>query len=176
MLFIQAVTYNIAETDDGVCETLDTGTVCLAEPSTLARGESKCYWDDGEANCHYREPTDDLVRIVFVAIISALWSAPISIFVDWLIMHVLAAQSTSIEKLSELSIVPMIKHRHDTNTRFKDVHEKPVAEEVLDLNMAIRKYQLTLPKYEQKEFGGMYIYITILMDVISPHLTCMHCL
>ena len=44
MLFIQSLTYNLTNPDDGSCDTYKTQTECLKEPSPFTTGESKCSW------------------------------------------------------------------------------------------------------------------------------------
>jgi hypothetical protein len=156
MLFIQAVTYNIAEADDGSCESHTDNISCLEERSTLARGESKCYWDNQDYTCHFSEPSNDLLRVVFVAIISALWSAPIAIFVEWTIMRVLAAKTS--HKAVDISLPNLFTSVH-INERMSHTAsralKKTVNEEISDLSNAIKQYYDTLPPTEQRDFAGM---------------------
>jgi hypothetical protein len=75
--------------DDGSCQQLDTASLCL-DPQSSFSSASKCYWDYSTNHCSFREPADSLKQIVFVAVISAIVSAPLSVFIDYLIMSVLA--------------------------------------------------------------------------------------
>jgi hypothetical protein len=162
MLFIQAVTYNIAEVDDGSCERLMDSSSCLAESSTLARGSNKCYWDSDTEKCHYLDASDELMRVVFVAIISAIWSAPIAIFANWLIMNVLAAKtavSTKVESATSFRTHGIVADRNHIDSRTGSQHKlifgKPVADEVRDLNEAVIQYKQTLSDIEQREYAGI---------------------
>jgi hypothetical protein len=75
MLFMNAVTYAVTNPDDGSCVLMTTIETCLEQKSTLARGESMCYWtpdrndnsfaddrltDDAGGVCAFREPADDM--------------------------------------------------------------------------------------------------------------------
>jgi hypothetical protein len=161
MLFIQAVTYNIAEVDDGSCEYLNDSSSCLNEPSTLDQNANKCYWDEASQTCNYLEASNDLMRVVFVAVVSAMWSAPIAIGANWLIMNVLAAKiavSLKIESdrsFKTHSIVLGSNNRHQFPFKKQTISEQTVANEVHELNEAVIQYKDTLSDSEQREYEGM---------------------
>jgi hypothetical protein len=168
MLFIQAVTYSIAEPDDGTCETFLDKTSCLSEPSTLAQGENKCSWDDSTSACSFNEPANDLMRVVFVAVLSAMWSAPIALFVDWLIMKVLAARTYSSKVQRDNNGERRFSSKQinsvnvsQSNVSLADINGKSIRKtalvEVEELNEAIRKYRNTLPSSQLEEFDSKYI-------------------
>jgi hypothetical protein len=103
MLFIQSLTYNLTNGDNGSCERLEDVTACLEPRSSFATGTSKCYWtpeangsgSSNEGICQFVQPDNDLQVVIFVAIFSALMSTPISLLADWVIMRVLAAPTIS---------------------------------------------------------------------------------
>jgi hypothetical protein len=180
MLFIQAVTYNIAEVDDGSCVDCVDKSACLSEPSTLSRNSNKCYWDENSQNCHYIEPANDLLRVVFVAIISAIWSAPIALGVNWLVMNVLSAKTVSSTKVENTSTMAqstrdflthsivvdgrLLKTRNRSTVCHKKIFALTISEEVHDLNEAVIQYKQTLNQQEQKEYAGtMLIYLTLII-------------
>jgi hypothetical protein len=169
MLFIQAVTYNIAEVDDGSCESYVDSTSCLSEPSTLNRESNKCYWDSDDNKCHYLEASNDLLRVVFVAVISAMWSAPIAIGVNWLVMTVLSAKSSlsaTEEKTTKFKTHSiMIDMNHiDKSNKFtsKQLDTQSVEDELRDLNNAIIDYKKTLSDTEQREYTGIILIYCLL--------------
>jgi hypothetical protein len=93
MLFVQAVTYNIADPDDGSCEACNEESCCLSLQSTLNSKEDRCYWDsssDGSESCHFRDIGGDMTRMFIVAMISAIVSAPLALSVQFLITNVLS--------------------------------------------------------------------------------------
>ncbi len=113
MLFVQSVTYNIADADDGSCEACEDESCCLSLKSTLNSNEDRCYWESSgifitnltsfslfsssevefEGSCHYREIENDMVRMFIVAMISAIVSAPFALSIQYLIMNVLSKES-----------------------------------------------------------------------------------
>jgi hypothetical protein len=165
MLFFQAVTYNIAEVDDGSCEDCSDKTACLSEPSALSRGANKCYWDNDANTCHYIEPVNDLLRVVYVAIISAMWSAPIALGVNWLVMNVLSAQtalsSTQVESAADFSTHSIVVDGSPVNNSsstvcHKQIFAQSIAEEVHDLNEAVVQYKQTLHDTEKREYAAVW--------------------
>jgi hypothetical protein len=115
MLFIQSLTYNLMQGDDGSCALLKTEVTCLEPSSAFATGSSKCYWlpagdDDSLATsgfCLFVEPDNDFTLIVFVAIFSAVISTPIAFTIDWAIQHVLAAPDHAYGKKGTRSVAPV---------------------------------------------------------------------
>jgi hypothetical protein len=107
MLFVQSVTYNIADPDDGSCEKCDRESCCASLRSTLNRNEDRCYWKLGdssenttlpsasqEGSCHFREIGDDMARMFIVAVISAIVSAPLALSIQYLIGNVLSKETS----------------------------------------------------------------------------------
>jgi hypothetical protein len=95
MLFVQSVTYNISDPDDGSCEACQTETRCLSLRSTLNTRENRCYWafdDDGSGSCHFRDIGGNTTRMFAVAIISAIVSAPFALGIQFLIATVLSKE------------------------------------------------------------------------------------
>jgi hypothetical protein len=90
MLFANALTYNIANPNDGTCETYITENECVAEQSDITTG-SKCIWDG--SFCHYNEASSSLNQVVFVAVISAIVSTPLAVFIEYIVMNNIAAKA-----------------------------------------------------------------------------------
>jgi hypothetical protein len=91
MLFIQSLTYNITNEDPRQCEVLTTEETCLQAKSAFQTGQSQCYWNPDERTpCTLVEPDSSIKVILFVSIFSAVISTPLALFVDWLLMRVLA--------------------------------------------------------------------------------------
>jgi hypothetical protein len=95
MLFIQSITYNLTNPDDGSCALLTTEAECIVPTSPFATGESKCAWVYNAAaskgECAYVEPDQSVRIILFVAIFCAIVTTPIALMADWVIGNVLAA-------------------------------------------------------------------------------------
>jgi hypothetical protein len=99
MLFVQSVTYNIADPDDGSCEKCEDESCCLSLKSTLNSNEDRCYWKTQESDaitgsCHFRPISGDMERVFVVAILSAVISAPLSLAVQYLIANVLSLETS----------------------------------------------------------------------------------
>jgi hypothetical protein len=109
MLFVQSVTYDLADPDDGSCEKQSTVEGCLREKSMLSNTD-KCEWDSESASCLFRPIDNDFERVLVVALISGILSAPLSILFQSLILFVLAAKTRS--QSSVLS-----GHDHQRNIR-----------------------------------------------------------
>jgi hypothetical protein len=110
MLFVQSVTYNIADPDDGSCEARKGESQCLSLRSTLNARESRCYWQvefsETESrsvlgSCHFREIGGDMARMFIVALISAIVSAPFALSVQSLIVNVLSKEAIEEEELEK---------------------------------------------------------------------------
>jgi hypothetical protein len=106
MLFVQSVTYNIADPDDGSCEACKSESRCLSLRSTLNARESRCYWqtdsDSSSAgSCHFRDIGEDMTRMLIVAMISAIVSAPFALSVQYLIVNVLSKETIDEEELEK---------------------------------------------------------------------------
>jgi hypothetical protein len=168
MLFMQAVTYNVAEPDDGSCESQVTEISCLAEKSNLARSANKCYWDSTDEQCYFLEPVNDLMRVVFVAVLSAIVSAPISFIVEWMIMNVLAGQTIDTKKVSAIPLLASSQESAETvfqqhqqqSILNRSVFKKTVTQECTNLNSDLRQYRDKLTSTADiAEFDGMILLL-----------------
>jgi hypothetical protein len=92
MLFIEALTYNIAYPDDGSCETYNSELDCLQEESALS-SESKCYWDVDKGVCRIKTVENDFERVILVAMLAAIISTPFAVLFQSLILFVLSAET-----------------------------------------------------------------------------------
>jgi hypothetical protein len=107
MLFVQSVTYNIADPDDGSCEACKDESQCFSLRSTLNVGQSRCYWEpvsesgtgsgggsgSESGSCHFREIGEDMTRMFIVALLSAIVSAPFALSVQYVIATVLSRET-----------------------------------------------------------------------------------
>jgi hypothetical protein len=176
MLFVQSLTYNLTNGDDGSCEQLKTQSSCLQPRSAYATGQSKCYWTpsttgDGESgSCAYLQPDNSVEVILFVAIFSAIISTPFALLADQIIVKILAApllntkrskiaiykQQNNFDPNASAMITNTNNHRHKLTTRsWKKVHSRIVQTKFDHLLQHLRKYHenLTDPM-AKKEFEG----------------------
>jgi hypothetical protein len=102
MLFIQSLTYNYTHADDGSCESYKNQEDCLAKLSVYGTGKSQCYWtsstkDDGSGgSCSFIQPENSMEIMLFVAIFSAVVTAPIAMGTNWVVQNFLAAPDEGI--------------------------------------------------------------------------------
>jgi hypothetical protein len=179
MLFMQAVTYNVAEPNDGSCESQVTEMSCLAEKSTLARNANKCYWDATEEQCYFLEPVNDIMRVVFVALLSAIASAPISFTVQWLIMNVLAGQTIDKNKVSDVTspdtfdmdkAEAVFNYNQQQTVLNCSEFKMNVTAECKKLNADLLQYRNSLSTAEMAEFDGMiFVLYNSFFCEISNH-------
>jgi hypothetical protein len=109
MLFIQSLTYNYTHGDEqgsSSCEKLSNTSEeeCLLPQSDYGTGRSKCYWEpattdnnrSSSGSCHYLQPENSIEIMLFVAVFSAIVTAPIAIGTNWVVQHILAAPDEGI--------------------------------------------------------------------------------
>jgi hypothetical protein len=158
MLFVQSVTYNLTNPDDGFCEMLASQQACQEPKSSFGTGGNKCLWmqQQGsmseEGSCHFIQPSTDLTVILFVACFSALVSTPISLALNWLIFNVLVAptskpsnQQDETNKNQE-KIATAIEHDQDKKSK--------TAEELEQLSKALQSYRALLGTTQRDEFDS----------------------
>jgi hypothetical protein len=124
MLFVQSVTYNIADPDDGSCESCEDDSCCMSLRSTLNSNEDRCSWEtsstvlsSSDGSCHFREISNDMSRVFIVAIFSAVVSAPLALGVQYLICNVLSKEvvaSGKVKKKSNLVVMKNIRRLFPT--------------------------------------------------------------
>jgi hypothetical protein len=177
MLFVQSLTYDLTNGNDGTCETLKTETACLEPRSAYSTGQSKCYWEptavEDQGKCGYIQPDNSVEVILFVAIFSALITTPFALLADRVIVHVLAAPTlsakSSVKQLKVMDVKALegassVVPRPDVKLKMKESKQKEELEK-RSLTLAVKKFEsLTaeLKKYkefltdakERKEFEG----------------------
>jgi hypothetical protein len=184
MLFANALTYNIANPNDGTCEAYITEADCIAQRSDVTTG-SKCFWDG--LSCHYNEASSSLNQVVFVAVISAVVSTPLAVFAEYVVMNHLAAKAEASkdrdtrnkrEKLANrLASVALPVHSvqpsrdHDVvvmagrEIYINEMLGHSIAVDMHKLSAEIQAFRLKLATADMKTFDGM-IYIYFMFHVI----------
>ena len=92
-LFVDALTYDLRDPDDGQCELERDYDGCLSEPSSLSAGKSKCYWNEETSTCHIRDTDSSLSQILTVAIFASLIGTPFAVVIQVMIQKFLAAET-----------------------------------------------------------------------------------
>ena len=173
VLFLEAITYNMADPNDGSCEKADTQANCLHKKSSLAQHENMCYWRDDNETCHFRDIDQEFYRIIVVAVVVAVVGTPLAIAIEALISGYLAAvvvvpdkkqshrfkkssssvstnchqSSDAVDKKKMRRTIMMLK-------RAEDLIGITAEDEFNTLQAEIDLYKSTLCKKEQRVFNG----------------------
>jgi len=168
MLFVQLVTYNLTNPDDGSCRGFSTKSTCLRPVSPFGTGQSKCAWSrnsgsatalDAEASgsCSFIEPSNDFTVVLFVAIFSAIISTPIAVTQNWIIRKYLANPT----KVNEGAQDSSTKERGRSLLTFFSTSLFPKKSKILDDNVTpeiralstqLKLYRETLTVIQRSEF------------------------
>jgi hypothetical protein len=144
LLFIQTITYNISNPDDGTCNKLISEFSCLLPKSPFGTGGSKCLWST-EDQCRFSPPEKNINLIIFVALLSAAIGTPVSLFINLLIQHVLCSGrncSTVLKNRHSLFGLEILNcARNDMNAMMS----------------RMKVYRISLSEQEKKHFDGIFI-------------------
>ena len=188
MLFMQSLTYNLTNPDDGSCESFKNTASCEAARSSYSTGDSKCSWVSDAEQCKFIEPSSQIKVVLFVAIFCAIVSTPIALLVDWIILHIIAAptlqltpidsETISMFETQQLSsVVIPVDNSMTMTTSPKD--EFSIISLFQELLKQIQLYRSKLNQSEVIEFNGkfliscitllllMYIYIMLMNRVMG---------
>lgn len=202
MLFIQSLTYNLTNPDDGTCESFKTESDCLEPRSPYSSSDAKCNWtaDDSSIkgeSCSFIQPDENLKIILFIAVFSAAVATPIALIADWLIRTILAAPTRSIDIV--LIARDMEKKRRESIASYQDENtaskeEDPrssrlvqfrrtmsilnpsIAQDVDSdfekLSLNVQRYRATLNKSEKQEFDGKLLVLLLLQYSVLISIYC----
>jgi hypothetical protein len=182
-LFLQALTYNLTNPDDGTCPTWDNEESCTRAPSAFADGSSKCYWVAGNRRglCYFSQPKNNFRVMLFVALFAALVSIPIVVAVELLAKRVLSARikkigmskvaAAALHSNRRLGIDSLRKHdasAHSTDTRRRSLVEAlgfstdtnsldtTLQQDLANLVNGLRRHRETLSAEQQSEFDNLW--------------------
>jgi len=98
VFFFEAIIYNFADKNESRCRDDNlTKSDCMSKTSFLALGEPLCEWNvnsEGDGVCRFREPDDDSMRTLFVAVLVGIIIVPLWYPVDYTIHNVLGIIKT----------------------------------------------------------------------------------
>jgi hypothetical protein len=172
MLFMQSLTYNLTNPDDGSCESFKTSASCEAARSPYSTGDSKCAWVPYTDECKFIEPSEQIKVVLFVAIFCAIISTPIALLVDWILLHTIAAptlqkidsETTSLFDMRQMSsiVIPTDSTYSDTSSASqklrgiatKQQHDLSILSSFQKLLTEIQVYRRKLNESEKSEFDG----------------------
>lgn len=108
MLFMQSLTYNFTNPDDGTCQTFYSESTCIQPRSAFSTNDPKCSWTVKTNTCQFIEPDGQIQIILFVAFFCAIVTTPIALAVDWVINRVLSAPTQESSHMSDVeSSIPL---------------------------------------------------------------------
>jgi hypothetical protein len=181
MLFVQAITYKLSNPDDGSCELCKSEVECLAASSAFQTGESKCFWMVGfrRGSCHFKEPSDSFKVVLFVSILAAIISTPISLCVEWLIMNVLCAHTSKYKSKVSATAHTRFSHRKafvsdDDNANTVENVRPSMLPTSLEDDMThfmskLKQCREELVFSEKKEFDGSKNTCLYVLFLFPPH-------
>jgi hypothetical protein len=200
MLFIQSLTYNLTQGDDGSCEAFHSEESCLSPRSAYGTDGSKCYWSAAEAtsvgNCTYIQPESSMYVVLFIAIFSALVSTPVALLADWIIHRILAAPTLKVKDLispdaidsrklsavfplnSNSSFSSWNSHRSSifvnvvTESELKEAEERAIKEFIL-LRADLSRYLHTIATDQSQELKGNHLSFSSLFSIICVFSCCL---
>eukprot|EP00597_Dinobryon_sp_UTEXLB2267_P012543 CAMPEP_0170122720 /NCGR_PEP_ID=MMETSP0020_2-20130122/16918_1 /TAXON_ID=98059 /ORGANISM="Dinobryon sp., Strain UTEXLB2267" /LENGTH=2177 /DNA_ID=CAMNT_0010353853 /DNA_START=1571 /DNA_END=8104 /DNA_ORIENTATION=+ len=158
MLFVQSVTYNLTNPNDGSCAEYQNKSSCLTPKSSLGTGDNMCSWtNSGESgSCNYSDPTNNFTVVLFVAIFSAIVSTPIAIIQTLIIRRYLAAPLHSnkiVQSADADSIIQQSKNKPSSFFFKKSkIIDMSCTLELDRLSTEILKYRDTLTHSQRREF------------------------
>jgi hypothetical protein len=139
--------------------------------SILSADTPRCYWDDQDLSCHFREMGGDLYRVVIVAIIVAVIGTPFALACEALICNILAADTidtTHAHKLNKMRSGVFHASSASVGTELTEgVHKSIImlkrAEEALgtsaeddfrSLSKELHMYRISLSDTDKKDFDS----------------------
>jgi hypothetical protein len=156
LLFVQSITYNIGNPDDGSCEKLFTESSCLKPRSPLGSGP-KCSWTND--HCLPSVADNNFTVILFVAILSAVVGSPIALFINWLVQNFLC-------DLNEKATFQ--DSRLISNKSTKKNYSKSEFFSLAQINLlseCVRNYRVSLLIGLRKEFDSKFLQISIIIYI-----------
>jgi len=170
MLFMQSLTYNLTNPDDGTCESFKKSASCEASRSPYSTGDSKCFWVSDTNQCKFVEPSSQIKIVLFVAIFCAIISTPIALLVDWILLHIVAAptlqqidsETTTLFDVKQFSsvVIPVDSSTNNTSSHnlsgmeMSRKHDLSILSSFHMLLTEIQNYRSKLNKSDAIEFNG----------------------
>jgi hypothetical protein len=154
MLFVQSLTYDLTNPDDGSCARYRSKESCLARRSPFGTGGPLCDWSAAAETCSFIEPSDDFTIVLFVAIFSAIVSSPIAILQNLIIRNYLAAPTAAAEEedLAVQASTERLSARSLTQGPSATYTSKISEPILLLLIEEMKSFRATLDGLQRKEF------------------------
>jgi hypothetical protein len=140
--------YNLIDQDDGSCELCASEIICLSKISSLSDSK-KCFWDDNEMLCHYKEIKNDIVLVSIIAVTSAFLSTPFVIIFEFLIKKIFSAKIVNEERMFPIArLINSRRFVQDFIASYRFQRNTIGIDEGIQVSETheISKVQLSLPK------------------------------
>jgi hypothetical protein len=175
MLFLQALVYSLSNPDDGTCANLTSQAACLRPRADFSGGGvGKCSWKPQQGDCSFAEPSDAVLVVLFVALFSAVVSAPIAAFLHWIIQGTLAAphsplppspsplpSASSSAELKQATLPESLLAAGGAQGTLREKQQREqddrqAHEQLLSLHLALQKHRAALSPEARREFDGSH--------------------
>jgi hypothetical protein len=156
-IFIQSITYNLTNPDDGSCDKLTSEGSCLIPKSPYGTGNSKCVWLQSRT-CTFDPPSNRAQVVLFVAIFSVIVGTPIILLINWAIHNILCSSSSpkvskSLKSSSYLPTGSLMLNNKLNNTKSCFV---AALQNISELSVQIKLYREILTQSKRQEFDGIF--------------------
>ena len=156
LLFVQSIIYNVSNPDDGSCATYRSKAACQQPQSSFGSGGSKCKWSPSDSSCTFIEPTEDITIVLFVAILSAVFSTPFAILEGIIIQKILAAPTSNDDapriddekRSTKFSLFSWKRSEED------EKYSALAKEDLARMLASQQRFREILPPSQRKDFDG----------------------
>ena len=158
-LFFNSLLYNLTNPDDGSCQIYENAAECLREPSQYSSWDTKCHWeydsDDGtEGRCWFKEPSNNAMAVIFVAMVSAILSIPFVLMFEFIIMEVLSRPTASPFSSTHTSVATAKRTKASDITTHENVERANV--ELKELVSGLYEHFRCITVKERKELEELW--------------------
>jgi len=175
-LFFNSLLYNVTNPDDGSCRTYSSESECLAEPSQYSNQDTKCLWRDAtfdrEGACRFKEPSSSAVTMIYVSMLSAIFSIPFVIVFEFIIMEVLSRPTA--DSLSSVQPSNAVLG----NSSETDEKDSTAEDELLELMSGLLKHFQSVSAEERRELEMLWGLSCTQLEsceesLFGPHRACL---
>ena len=147
MLFMQSISYDYTNPDDGSCEKMTNRVDCLQAKSSLSLGEDKCKWEN--ESCSFIQPSESFAVVLYVAVFCTVLSTPIAFVLNKIILGVLAMP------LRDSAVAPAVQSVDEGKVESKWTSKSPdILSQLEQLNEDVQIHRKKLDPELRKEFDG----------------------
>jgi hypothetical protein len=146
VMFGNAMMFQLTLPDDDSCQRHASEATCLAEMSGLTK-ENKCFWDEETETCLFRTIQSSIWVVMYIAIISAVITLPLTLIQDYLVTKVILAPLRSFEA----SVA-----RRPSQVKVSTGNDSSVAQATKSLYRELSSYRSVLTTESKLELDRMW--------------------